>query len=100
MIVGLLINGVAYAAIFMVVAIIISRSTNDIVWRCFLVLFLFVAAGVHRRRRRHRVQRADICPARMPRDMARPHKRSLFVYPPPPKSAPFELVFCLIPESW
>jgi hypothetical protein len=47
LIVGLLINGVAYAAIFIVVALLISRFTSDIVWRSFLALFLFVAAGVY-----------------------------------------------------
>jgi hypothetical protein len=47
LIVGLLINGVAYAAIFIVVALLISRFTSDIVWRSFLVLFLFIAAGVY-----------------------------------------------------
>ncbi len=47
LIVGLLINGVAYATIFMVVAFLISRSTSEIVWRFFLVLFLFIAAGLY-----------------------------------------------------
>ena len=47
LIVGLLINGVAYAAIFMVVAILISRFTSEIVWRYFLALFLFIAAGLY-----------------------------------------------------
>jgi hypothetical protein len=47
LIVGLLINGVAYAAIFMVVAFLISRFTSEIVWRSFLVLFLFIAAGLY-----------------------------------------------------
>jgi hypothetical protein len=47
LIVGLLINGVAYAAIFIVVALLISRFTGDSVWRYFLVLFLFIAAGLY-----------------------------------------------------
>ena len=47
LIVGLLINGVAYATIFMVVAFLISRFTSEIVWRSFLVLFLFIAAGLY-----------------------------------------------------
>jgi hypothetical protein len=47
LIVGLLINGVAYAAIFIVVAVLISRFTSEIVWRSFLVLFLFIAAGLY-----------------------------------------------------
>jgi hypothetical protein len=47
LIVGLLINGVAYAAIFIVVALLISRFTSDIVWRSFLVLFMFIAAGLY-----------------------------------------------------
>ena len=47
LIVGLLINGVAYATIFMVVAFLISRSTSEIVWRFFLVLFLFIVAGLY-----------------------------------------------------
>ena len=47
LIVGLLINGVAYAAIFIVVAVLLSRFTSEIVWRSFLVLFLFIAAGIY-----------------------------------------------------
>jgi hypothetical protein len=47
LVVGLLINGVAYAAIFIVVAILISRFTSEIIWRSFLVLFLFIAAGIY-----------------------------------------------------
>jgi hypothetical protein len=47
LIVGLLINGVAYAAIFIVVAVLISRFTSEIVWHSFLVLFLFIAAGLY-----------------------------------------------------
>jgi hypothetical protein len=47
LIVGLLINGVAYAAIFIVVALLISRFASGIVWRSFLVLFLFIAAGLY-----------------------------------------------------
>jgi len=42
-----LINGVAYAAIFIVVAVLLSRFTSEIVWRSFLVLFLFIAAVVY-----------------------------------------------------
>jgi hypothetical protein len=45
--VGLLINGVAYAAICIVVAILVFRFTSEIVWRSFLVLFLFIAAGLY-----------------------------------------------------
>ena len=47
LVVGLLINGVAYAAIFIVVAVLISRFADEIVWRSFLILFLFIAAGVY-----------------------------------------------------
>jgi hypothetical protein len=47
LVVGLLINGVAYAAIFIVVAVLVSRFTSEIVWRAFLVLFLFIAAGLY-----------------------------------------------------
>src|SRR3712207_5859193 len=47
LIVGLLINGVAYAAIFMVVASLISRFAGEFAWRSFVVLFLFIAAGVY-----------------------------------------------------
>ncbi len=47
LIVGLLINGVAYAAIFIVVALLISRFAGEIVWRAFLVLFMFIAAGLY-----------------------------------------------------
>jgi hypothetical protein len=47
LIVGLLISGVAYAAIFIVVAVLLSRFSRDIVWRSFLVLFLFIAAGLY-----------------------------------------------------
>jgi uncharacterized protein DUF6010 len=47
LIVGLLINGVAYAAIFIVAAVLLSRFTSEVVWRSFLVLFLFIAAGVY-----------------------------------------------------
>ena len=38
LIVGLLINGVAYAAIFIVVALVIRRFTNAAVWRVFVVV--------------------------------------------------------------
>ena len=47
LIVGLLINGVAYAAIFIVVALVIRRFTNAAVWRVFVVVSLFVAAGLY-----------------------------------------------------
>jgi hypothetical protein len=36
---------VAYAAIFIVVAVLLSRFASEIIWRSFLVLFLFIAAG-------------------------------------------------------
>lgn len=45
--VGLLINGVAYAVIFIVVALVIRFFTNAAVWRVFLVVSLFVAAGLY-----------------------------------------------------
>jgi hypothetical protein len=38
LIVGLLINGLAYAALFIVIAFLLSRFTRDIAWRSFLVL--------------------------------------------------------------
>jgi hypothetical protein len=47
LIVGLLVNGVAYAAIFIVAAVLISRFAGEFVWRSFLVLFLFIAAGLY-----------------------------------------------------
>jgi hypothetical protein len=47
LIVGLLINGVAYAAIFIVVALLIRRFTNAAVWRVFVVVSLFVAGGLY-----------------------------------------------------
>jgi hypothetical protein len=47
LIVGLLINGVAYAAIFMIVAFVISRFAGEFAWRSFLVFFLFIAAGLY-----------------------------------------------------
>src|SRR3712207_6197339 len=47
LVVGLLINGVAYAAIFIAIAILVLRFTSEIVWRSFLVLFLFIAAGLY-----------------------------------------------------
>jgi hypothetical protein len=47
LVVGLLINGVAYAAILVVVGVLLSRFTSEIVWRSFLVLFLFIAAGLY-----------------------------------------------------
>jgi hypothetical protein len=47
LIVGLLINGVAYAAIFIVIALLVRRFTNAAVWRVFVVVSLFVAAGLY-----------------------------------------------------
>ena len=47
LILGLLINGVAYAAIFIVVALLISRFAGEFAWRAFLVLFMFIAAGLY-----------------------------------------------------
>ena len=47
LIVGLLINGVAYAAIFIVVALLIRPFTNAAVWRVFVVVSLFIAAGLY-----------------------------------------------------
>jgi hypothetical protein len=47
LIVGLLINGVAYAAIFMIVALVIYRFAGEFASRSFLVLFLFIAAGLY-----------------------------------------------------
>jgi hypothetical protein len=47
LIVGLLINGVAYAAIFIIVAFVISRFAGEFAWRSFLVLFLFISAGLY-----------------------------------------------------
>jgi hypothetical protein len=38
---------VAYAAIFIVVAVLLSRFAGELVWRSFLVLFLFIAAGLY-----------------------------------------------------
>ena len=47
LIVGLLINGVAYAAIFIIVGLVIYRFAGEFAWRSFLVLFLFIAAGLY-----------------------------------------------------
>jgi hypothetical protein len=47
LIVGLLINGVAYAVIFIVVALLIRRFTNAAVWRVFVVVSLFITAGLY-----------------------------------------------------
>jgi hypothetical protein len=47
LIVGLLINGVAYAAIFIIVALVIYRFVGEFAPRSFLVLFLFIAAGLY-----------------------------------------------------
>jgi hypothetical protein len=46
-IVGLLINGLAYAAIFIGIALLIRRFTNAAVRRVFVVVSLFVAAGLY-----------------------------------------------------
>jgi hypothetical protein len=48
LIVGLLINGVAYAAIFIVAAVLLSRFTSEVVWRSFLVLSLAALICLHR----------------------------------------------------
>ena len=47
LIVGLLINGAAYAVLFIGVALLIARFTREIFWRSFLVGFLFIAAGLY-----------------------------------------------------
>lgn len=47
LVVGLLIHGVAYAVIFIVVTLLISRFVGELAWRSFLVLFLFIAAGLY-----------------------------------------------------
>src|ERR687894_2365883 len=47
LIVGLLINGVAYAAIFIVIALLIRRFANAAVWRVFVVVSLFVATALY-----------------------------------------------------
>jgi hypothetical protein len=47
LVVGLLVNGLAYGAIFIVVAFLVSRFTPDIVGRSLLVIALFVAALVY-----------------------------------------------------
>jgi hypothetical protein len=47
LIVGLLINGVAYAAIFIIVALVIYRFAGEFASRSFLVLFLFIAVGLY-----------------------------------------------------
>ncbi len=47
LIVGLLINGVAYAAIFVVLALLIRRFAGLSAWRTFVVLTLFVAAALY-----------------------------------------------------
>jgi hypothetical protein len=43
LIVGLPINGVAYAAIFIIVGLVIYRFAGQFAWRSFLVLFLSIA---------------------------------------------------------
>jgi hypothetical protein len=47
LLVGLLINGVAYAAIFIVVALLIGRFAGQSAWRWFLALSLFLAAALY-----------------------------------------------------
>ena len=47
LIVGLLINGVAYAAIFVVVALLVRYFAGAAVWRVLVVAALFVAAGLY-----------------------------------------------------
>jgi hypothetical protein len=47
LIVGLLINGVAYAAIFVVVALLVRYFAGATVWRVLVVATLFVAAGLY-----------------------------------------------------
>jgi hypothetical protein len=47
LLVGLLINGVAYAAIFIIVALLIRRFAGLSAWRSFLVLSLFLVAGLY-----------------------------------------------------
>jgi hypothetical protein len=47
LVVGLLSHGVAYAVIFIVVTLLISRFVGELAWRSFLVLFLFIAAGLY-----------------------------------------------------
>jgi hypothetical protein len=42
-----MINGVAYAAIFIIVALLIRRFAGHSAWRAFLVLSLFLAAGLY-----------------------------------------------------
>jgi hypothetical protein len=42
-----LVTGVTYAAIFIVVAVLLCRFASEIVWRSLLVLFLFIAAGAY-----------------------------------------------------
>jgi hypothetical protein len=45
LLIGLLINGVAYAAVFILIALLVARFTSQRIWRWFLLIFLFVAAG-------------------------------------------------------
>jgi hypothetical protein len=47
LIVGLLINGAAYAAIFVVVALLVRYFAGAAVWRVLVVATLFVAAGLY-----------------------------------------------------
>ena len=47
LIVGLLINGVAYAAIFVVVALLVRYFAGAAAWRVLVVATLFVAAGLY-----------------------------------------------------
>jgi hypothetical protein len=47
LIIGLLINGAAYAAIFVVVALLVRYFAGAAVWRVLVVATLFVAAGLY-----------------------------------------------------
>ena len=47
LIVGLLINGAAYAAIFVVVALLVRYFAGAAAWRVLVVATLFVAAGLY-----------------------------------------------------
>ena len=47
LIVGLLIDSVAYAAIFSFVALVMYRFAGQLAWRCLIVLYFFIAAGLY-----------------------------------------------------
>jgi hypothetical protein len=47
LIVGLLIDSVAYAAIFSIVALVMYRFAGQLAWRYLIVLFFFIAAGLY-----------------------------------------------------